>query len=111
MTPLWVDAVAATLVVASGLASVVAAWGMWRLPSFFARMHAPAIASTFGVWAAAAASALYFSFLEGAPVLHMVVIPVILAVTLPLTTVLLSRAALFRKRLDGANIPPPLGGR
>jgi len=111
MTPLWLDAIVAALVVASGLTSVVAAWGMRRMPSFFARMHAPAIASTFGVWAAAAASALYFSALEGEPVLHMVVIPAILAVTLPLTTVLLSRAALFRKRLDGANIPPPLGGR
>jgi multicomponent K+:H+ antiporter subunit G len=108
VTPLWVDAIVAALVVASGLASVAAAWGLRRLPSFFARMHPPALASTFGVWAAAAASALYFSALEGALVVHMLVIPAILAVTMPLTTVLLARAALFRKRLDGANIPPPL---
>jgi multicomponent K+:H+ antiporter subunit G len=35
-------------------------------------------------------------------------IPVLLAITLPFSTVLLARAALFRKRQDGANIPPPL---
>jgi len=36
------------------------------------------------------------------------VIPLLLAVTLPFASVLLARAALFRKRQDGANMPPPL---
>ena len=35
-------------------------------------------------------------------------IKIVLAVSVPFTTVLIARAALFRKRQEGANIPPPL---
>lgn len=106
--PLWIEAVVAALLVASGLASLIAATGLVRLPGLFLRMHAPALAGTFGAWAVAIASVVYFSALEGFPVLHTLVIPLLLAFTLPFTTVLLARAALFRKRQDGANMPPPL---
>jgi len=106
--PLWVEAVVAVLLVASGLASLVAATGLVRLPGLFLRMHAPSLAGTFGAWAVAIASIVYFSALEGFPVLHTLAIPLLLAFTLPFTTVLLARAALFRKRQDGANMPPPL---
>jgi len=106
--PLWVEAVVAVLLVASGIASLVAATGMIRLRGLFLRMHAPALAGTFGAWAVAIASVVYFSALEGYPVLHTLAIPLLLAVTLPFTTALLARAALFRKRQDGANMPPPL---
>ena len=106
--PLWIEAVVAVLLIASGLASLIAATGLVRLPGLFLRMHAPSLASTFGAWAVAIASVVYFSALEGFPVLHTLAIPLLLAFTLPFTTVLLARAALFRKRQDGANIPPPL---
>lgn len=109
MTPPVVEAIAALLLCASGAASLVAALGLYRLPTFFQRLHPPAIAATFGVWAVALASMLYFSFLRGMPVLHAVVVPLALAVTMPLTTVLLARAALFRKRQAGAvDVPPSL---
>jgi multicomponent K+:H+ antiporter subunit G len=106
--PLWVEAVVALLLVASGLASLIAATGLVRLPRLFARMHPPALAGTFGAWSVTLASVVYFSALEGRPVLHTLAIPFVLAFTLPFTTVLLARAALFRKRQDGANIPSPL---
>jgi multicomponent K+:H+ antiporter subunit G len=106
--PLWVEAVVAVLLVASGLASLVAATGLVRLPKLFLRMHAPSLAGTLGAWSVTLASVVYFSALEGFPVLHTLAIPLLLAITLPFTTVLLARAALFRKRQDGANIPPPL---
>ena len=108
LLPIWIEAVVAVLLVASGLASVIAATGMVRLPGLFLRLHAPAVAGTFGAWAVTLASVVYFSALEGFPVLHTLAIPFLLAITLPFTTVLLARAALFRKRLDGANMPPPL---
>jgi len=105
--PLWVEAVTAVLLLASGAASVIAATGLVRLPTLFLRIHPPALVATFGTWAVAAASTVYFSALEGMPVLHAWVIPGVLAITVPFATVLLARAALFRKRPDGANIPPP----
>jgi multicomponent K+:H+ antiporter subunit G len=85
--PLWIEAVVAVLLVASGLASLIAATGMVRLPGLFLRLHAPAIAGTFGAWAVALASVVYFSALEGFPVLHTLAIPLLLAFTLPFTTV------------------------
>ena len=109
MTPVVIEAIVALLLCASGAASVVAGLGLVRLPSFFLRMHPPAVAATFGVWAVALASTLVFSFVEGMPVLHAWVIPLALAVTTPMTTVLLARAALFRRRQQGAvDVPPPL---
>jgi multicomponent K+:H+ antiporter subunit G len=109
MTPPIVEAIVALLLCASGAASLAAGLGLVRLPSFFQRLHPPAIAATFGVWSVALASMLYFSFLEGMPVLHALAVPLVLAVTMPLTTLLLARAALFRKRQAGAvDVPPSL---
>lgn len=111
MTPAVVEAVTALLLCASGAASLVAALGLVRLPRFFQRMHPPALAATFGVWAVALASMLYFSFLGGMPVLHTWVVACVLAVTMPLTTLLLARAALFRKRQEGTvDVPASLRG-
>ena len=109
MTAALVEGFAALLLCASGVASLVAGLGLVRLPSFFLRMHPPAIAATFGTWAVALASTLVFSRLEGMPVLHAWVVPLALAITVPLTTVLLARAALFRRRQQGAvDVPPSL---
>lgn len=108
--PFWVEAVTAVLIVASGIAAVVASFGFLRLATFLQRMHPPAIMSTFGVWAVVVASILYFSWLERAPVLHAWVIPILLAITVPVTTVLLARAAIFRKRRMGMDVPPPFAG-
>ncbi len=108
--PAWVEVATAALVVASGLAAVVASLGFVRLSTLFERMHPPALASTFGVWAIVLASILYFSALEGVPVLHSWVIPILLAITVPVTTVLLARAAIFRKRRTGMDVPPPFTG-
>ena len=106
--PLWVEAVTAALLVASGLASLASGIGLVRLPRLFQRLHAPSVAATFGAWSVALAAVVYLSAIEGMPVLHALAIPVVLAVTVPFTTVLIARASLFRKRQDGANIPPPL---
>jgi multicomponent K+:H+ antiporter subunit G len=38
-------------------------------------------------------------------VLHAWLIPVLLSITVPVTTLLLARAALFRKRMSGEDVP------
>ena len=70
-------------------------------------MHPPALAYTLGSWCVALAGVLYFSLLEGRLVLHPLLIPAVLAVTVPVTTVLLARVSLFRDRLGGAVDTPP----
>jgi multicomponent K+:H+ antiporter subunit G len=100
----------ALLLLASGLLVLTAALGLWRLPDIFQRMHAPALATTLAAWSVSLASIVEFSILGGRLSAHVVVINVLLAITAPVTTVLLARAALFRRRQAGDPLPPPLGG-
>ncbi len=105
----WVESVVAALVVGSGLFSLAGAVGMVRMRDFFQRMHPPALGYTLAAWCAAFASIFYFSALAGRPSLRALAITILLSITVPVTTLLLSRAALFRGRRAGARLPPPLG--
>lgn len=108
--PFWLEIVVSALLVASGLTVVISALGFMRLRDFFSRMHPPAIAYTFGTWTVALAGVLYDSTLESRLALHPWLVVIVLAITVPVTTVLLSRVALFRRRAAGeADTPPPLG--
>jgi multicomponent K+:H+ antiporter subunit G len=100
----------ALLLLASGVLVLLAAVGLLRLPDFFTRMHAPALASTLGSWATTLATIIHFSFRDGTLSLHAWLVIVLLAITAPVTTVLLARAALFRSRNAGEDVPPPLTG-
>ena len=102
--------VVAVLLLASGGLVLTAALGLWRLPDFFQRMHAPSLATTLAAWSVTLASIIEFSILEQRLSAHVLVINVLLAITAPVTTVLLARAALFRRRQAGDALPPPLGG-
>lgn len=107
--PLWLEAIVAALLVLSGLFVVISAVGFLRLNDFFVRMHPPALAYTFGSWSVTLAGILYFSVLEDRAVLHPWLIIILLSITVPVTSVLLARVALFRRRSAGsADTPPPL---
>lgn len=105
--PFWAEVVVAGLLVLSGLFVLISAIGYLRLPDFFVRMHPPALAYTFGSWTVALAGTVYFSMLESRPALHPLLIMILLSITVPVTTVLLARVALFRRRVAGAADTPP----
>ena len=106
----WVEAAVAGLLVSSGVFVVISAIGFLRLPDFFLRIHPPALAYTFGTWCVTLAGVIYFSTIESRAVLHPGLIGVVLSVTVPVTTSLLARVALFRRRAAGtAETPPALG--
>lgn len=109
--PPWSELVVAALLLASGIVVLVAALGLWRLPDFFLRMHAPALASTLAAWIVTLASIVHFSTRGGGLALHVWLIIIVLSITAPVTTVVLARAALFRRRLAGDALPPPLSAR
>jgi multicomponent K+:H+ antiporter subunit G len=104
--PFWVELLTAVLLLLSSLFSLIGALGLLRMKDFFQRMHPPALASTVGAWCVALASIIYFSALKEGPVLHAWLIPVLLAITVPVTTLLLARTGLFRKRMAGDDVPP-----
>ena len=106
-----VDMVVSLLLLASGGLALAGALGLWRLPDFFMRMHAPSLAITLGSWMVTLASVVAFSTGPTRLSLHVWLIIMLLAVTAPVTTVLLARAALFRQRRLGDALPPPLTGR
>lgn len=107
MTP-WGEIVVAILLLASGVVVLIAALGLWRLPDFFMRMHAPALASTLAAWLVTFSSIVHFSTRAGEPDLHVWLIIIVLSITAPVTTIVLARAALFRRRRSGDALPPPL---
>ena len=105
--PQWVEIVVALLLLASALFAVVAALGLVRLKDFFQRMHPPALVSTWGSWCVTLASILYFSVLTEKLALHVWLIIILLSITVPVTSILLGRAALFRGRQAGDKALPP----
>ena len=104
-----VEACVAALLLLSGVAVLTAALGLWRLPDFFQRMHAPALAYTLASWSVTLASIVHFSVGTGRATLHVWLIIILLSISAPLTTVLLARAGLFRGRQQREPLPPPLG--
>lgn len=105
--PLWAELVIAALLVLSGLFVLASAAGLLLLKQFFVRMHPPALAYTLGSWCVALASILYFSLLESAFRIQPLLITLLLAISVPVTTLLLARVALFRRRLAGIEGTPP----
>jgi multicomponent K+:H+ antiporter subunit G len=109
--PAVAEIVVALLLLASGLVVLVAALGLRRLPDFFLRMHAPALASTLAAWIVTLASIVHFSTRGGGLALHVWLIIIVLSITAPVTTLVLARAALFRRRQAGDDLPLPLKAR
>lgn len=103
--PFWLELATAALLLIGSLFALIGAIGLVRLKDYFQRMHPPALASTIGAWCVSLASILYFSGLKQGPVLHAWLIPILLSITVPITTLLLARAALFRKRMSGEQVP------
>jgi multicomponent K+:H+ antiporter subunit G len=105
--PAWVEALVAALLIASGVFVLLSAIGFLALRDFFLRLHPPALAYTVGTWSVALAGILYFSALADRPAPHPWLVPILLSITVPVTTLLLARLALFRRRTEGAADTPP----
>ena len=99
--PLWAAIpVAAFLLVGAGL-TLIGSFGLLRLPSFYDRIHAPTLGTSWGTAGIVLASMIFFSVVGGRPVLHELLIGVFVTVTTPVTLMLLGRAAVFRDRSRG----------
>lgn len=99
--PLWVViAVSAFLLLGSAL-TLLGAIGLLRLPTFYERIHAPTLGTSWGVGSIMLASILYFSIVGSRAVLHEILIGIFITLTTPITLILLARAALHRDRTEG----------
>lgn len=101
--------VAVFLVLGSGLA-LLGAIGLARLPTFYQRLHAPTLATSWGAGGIIIASMILFTAISGRPVLHEVLIGIFVTVTTPITLMMLGRAAVYRDRSENnPDVPASLG--
>jgi len=106
--PLWLEIIVALLVLAGAALALLGSIGLLRLPTFFERVHAPSIIATLGCWLIMHGTVLYFSVADGGLALHALLIAVFVAITVPVMSIFLMRAALFRARQAGQDVPPSL---
>ena len=106
--PVWADALVAVLVLAGAGVALLGSTGLLRLPTFFERIHAPAIIATLGCWCMTAATVVFYSVQEGTLSVFALLIAALIAITVPIPTIFLMRAALFRARQAGHDVPPNL---
>jgi len=103
---LWVEIPVALLLVLSGLFTLSSAIGLVRFKTFFQRMHPPALAFSVSAWCVTLASIIYFSARSDGLALSAWLIIIFLSLTVPVTTILLARTELFRRRHNAANVSP-----
>lgn len=107
--PLWAQALVGILLIASGLFALLAGYGLMRLPDYFQRMHPPSLITTGAAWCTSLAAIVYFSALHSRLSLKTWLVVILLSITVPITTLMLARAALFRCRQSkDPSMPAPL---
>lgn len=106
--PLWLDIFISVVVVLGALIALIGSSGLLRLKTYFERVHAPSIIATMACWCIMHATVIYFSVQEHKLAVHAILIAIFIAITVPVTTIFLMRAALFRARRSGEDVPPSL---
>ena len=104
--PAWAALLTALFVLLGAGLALLGAVGTLRFGTFFERVHAPTLGTSWGTGAIVLGSIVYFSVLGSRLVVHEILIGVFITITTPVTLMLLARAALYRDRTEGdANVP------
>lgn len=108
---LWVAVPVGLLLVLGSTLTLLGTVGLVQLKSFYDRLHAPTLGTSWGTAGVLLASMLLFSALDGRAVLHELVIGIFLLISTPVTLMLLGRAALHRDRAENVPGIPPARAR
>lgn len=104
--PVWAALLVAFFLLLGAILTLIGSIGFLRLPTFYERLHAPTLGTSWGVGGTMLASMIYFSVVSSRPVFHEILIGVFVTVTTPITFMLLARAALHRDRAEqNGNVP------
>jgi multicomponent K+:H+ antiporter subunit G len=107
--PVWAAVMVGSFVLTGAFLTFIGCVGLVRLKSFYHRIHAPTIGTSFGTLMILTGSALCFSVTQERLAVHEALIFVFVSLTTPATFVMLARAALYRDRSEyNGNVPPPL---
>ena len=106
--PDWLQLIIALIVLAGAAVTFIGTVGLVRWATFYQRIHAPTLGSSFGAALILLGSSLHSSFALGRPVVHEVIILIFILITTPVTLMLLARAAIYRDRSEGnPDVPLP----
>jgi multicomponent K+:H+ antiporter subunit G len=94
-------ALVSALLLVGAAFTLIGALGLLRLQTFYTRLHAPTLGTTFGTVFISAGSMLYFSLAGGRLAVHELLIVVLVTVSTPVGLIVLVRATLLRDSLEG----------
>ncbi|OAD44220.1 Na+/H+ antiporter subunit G [Hydrogenophaga crassostreae] len=101
---IWIEYLAAAVILVASFFLLVGAIGLARLPDFYMRLHAPTKASTLGVGGVLIASMLIAAG-QGRPGIAELLITLFVFVTAPVSANLMAQAALHL-RVPSNAVPP-----
>jgi multicomponent K+:H+ antiporter subunit G len=107
---LWAALPIVALLILGGSIILIGALGLMRLPSFYQRIHGPAITITLGAGCVLMASIIYFTVLQSRLVVHELIITVFLFMTAPVVAMMIMRAAVYRDLRAGKQDTGVLAG-
>lgn len=96
--PPFVAVIVAAFVLLGAALTLIGSFGFFRLRSFYDRIHAPTLGTSWGTAAIVMASMILFSVLQSRLAVHEILIGIFVTVTTPVTLMMLGRAALYRDR-------------
>lgn len=94
--PAWAMLPISLLLILGGCIILIGALGLLRLPTFYQRIHGPAITVTLGAGCLLLASMLCFTVLQSRLAIHEIIIALFLLMTAPVVAMLLMRTAVYR---------------
>jgi len=100
--PLWAAILIALFLLIGSVLTLLGTIGLIYLKSFYDRLHAPTLGTSWGTAGIIIASMLLFSMAGERAILHEFLIGAFVMITTPVTLLLLGRAALHRDRTENS---------
>lgn len=108
--PVWLAILVGLFALVGSALTLLGCIGLARFETFYQRIHAPTLGTSFGAIFVLLASSVYFSVTGQRPAIHEVLILIFVSLTTPVTLMLLARAALYRDRAEeNGTVPDSMG--
>jgi multicomponent K+:H+ antiporter subunit G len=104
--PEWAALLVGLFLLCGAGLTLIGTLGLLNLKSYYERVHATSLGATLGTMLILTASIICFSVLQSRPVVHEVLIIIFISMTTPVTLMLITRAAIYRDRTEGAKGVP-----
>jgi len=100
--PVWAAVLISLFLLIGSILTLLGTIGLIYLKSFYDRLHAPTLGTSWGTAGIIIASMVLFSIAGDRVILHEFLIGCFVMITTPVTLLLLGRAALHRDRVENS---------